>query len=93
MKARGKREAMRCASPLESNQKISSPEKGVITSVFRPFRPGYRVLAVPGATRCALAPGFHISRRWRFYYTRSVSTFEAKLLRDKLRPSREKLSL
>jgi hypothetical protein len=70
----------RSASPLESNQKIFSPEKGVITSVFRPFRPWYCVLVVPGATRFALAPGFHIPRRWRFYHTRwrSVSTFEAK---------------
>jgi hypothetical protein len=44
------------------------------------------VLVVPGATRFALAPGFHISRRWRFYHTRwrSVSTFEAKPYADEL---------
>ena len=32
---------------------------------LRPFRAGIFFCFLPGATRFALAPGFHISRRWR----------------------------
>ena len=62
MKARGKREARR---PWTVNQiKASSPEKGgIIISAFQAsaFFGG----SLPGATRFALAPGFHIPRLWR----------------------------
>ena len=59
MKARGKCEARR---PWYTNQTSHSPERGVIPrALFRPFRPERCVLHKPGATRFALAPGFHIS--------------------------------
>ena len=67
MKARGKREAKRSASPLDQLHKMRrSPERAK-------YRPPYFALSgldalfilLPGATRFALAPGFHISRRWR----------------------------
>jgi len=33
----------------------------------------WRGLHEPGATRCALAPGFHIPRLWRWHYYTSDS--------------------
>jgi len=46
---------------------IPTNSKGRNTpQIFRPFRPKQRILNKPGATRFALAPGFHISRLWRW---------------------------
>src|SRR5215204_6412411 len=39
MKARGKREAQRNASPLVIESKLFQPCKGVIRTLLRPFRP------------------------------------------------------
>ena len=68
MKARGKREAKRSASPLVSNNKPIPALKGRNTyfglsglcSSFLGFNQGRRA-----PLRFALAPGCHISRRWR----------------------------
>src|SRR5215213_6170789 len=51
--------------------RVWSPERGVIRAhICRPYRPDGAHFLLPGATRFALAPGFHIPRRWR-----SVSDF------------------
>jgi hypothetical protein len=61
----------RSASPLEAIKKFSSPEKGVITSVFRPFQawvpcarvPGDALRACPWLTYFAPLALYHT--RWR----------------------------
>ena len=69
MKARGKCEAKRSASPLVTELKPCSPEKGVIPvdiSAFQALSPqAYRNQGRRAPLRFALAPGFYISRRWR----------------------------
>src|SRR6185436_20561717 len=66
MKARGKCDAKRSTSPLVNHQKARRGLKGRNNSsrhLFRPFRPRPRFCGTyPGATRFALAPGFHIPR-------------------------------
>ena len=63
MKARGKREARR---PWSSKKPRDQGLKGRNTyRQLRPFRAGCVICLIPGATRFALAPGFHIPRRWR----------------------------
>ena len=72
MKARGKREARR---PWLSSSMNDRGLKGRnMTTGITPFQ-GCRgfLFCYPGATRFALAPGYHISRRWR-----SGPTFCAK---------------
>jgi hypothetical protein len=67
MKARGKREAKRSASPLVAKRAKYQGLKGRnISHRITPFQ-GWRcfLILLPGATRFALAPGFHIPRRWR----------------------------
>ena len=63
MEARGKRSA----SPLVPSPHEHQGLKGRnIHRLLRPFRAGPRLgCRLPGATRFALAPGFHIPRRWR----------------------------
>src|SRR5215213_7415538 len=75
IKARGKREAKRSASPLGSTPTKGLGLKGRNTDRIRPFRAGSEFYSLPGATRFALAPGFYISRPWR-----CVATFGAKPL-------------
>src|SRR5215510_8424754 len=72
MKARGKREAQRNASPLvtRNNLKESTESAKYQGQLFRSFRASSPLRSYQGrrASRCsALAPGFHISRlrRWR----------------------------
>ena len=63
MTARGKREARR---PWEGPIQCSSPERAKFERRYFGLSGLNRVwFANPGATRFALAPGFHISRRWR----------------------------
>src|SRR5678816_3806159 len=69
----------RSASPLVRNNKAYAALKGRNSwCVFRPFRPRSRVVLVYQGRRAplrfALAPGFHISRRWR-YKRRAVGAF------------------
>src|SRR5215203_4677373 len=68
MKARGKRAARR---PWFM-QSAPSGLKGRNTCSITPFQGWVSLIRVPGATRCALAPGFHISRlrRWIYLYAR-----------------------
>jgi len=56
----------RSASPLEKDNQPVRALKG--RNLFGYFGlSGLDIVwsVVPGATRCALAPGFHIPRRWR----------------------------
>jgi hypothetical protein len=71
MLARGKRVARR---PWYHEHTVPRPERPKYRGNYAPS--GLEIsYCFPGATRFALAPGFHIPRRWR-----SVSTLEAKLL-------------
>src|SRR5215204_1128392 len=65
MKARGKRAARR---PWFM-QSAPSGLKGRNRCRITPFQGWVSLIRVPGATRCALAPGFHIPRlrRWITY--------------------------
>src|SRR5215204_1090162 len=65
IKARGKREAKRSASPLVSTQRKGLGLKGRNISPFSGLDLNFDSL--PGATRFALAPGFHIPRLWRWF--------------------------
>ena len=68
MKARGKREAKRSASPLvRKSKKVSSPEGASYGAYFGPsgLNPSFEDLN-QGATRFALAPGCHMSRLRRY---------------------------
>src|SRR5215204_1078761 len=65
IKARGKREAKRSASPLVSTQRKGLRLKGRNISPFSGLDLNFDSL--PGATRFALAPGFHIPRLWRWF--------------------------
>jgi hypothetical protein len=73
MKARGKCEAKRSTSPLVNKLKSAVALKGRNTyfGLSGLISSG---LSLPGATRFALAPGFHIPRLWR-----SISSFESPL--------------
>gem|GEM_PF-1159804 len=77
IKARGKCEAKRSASPLDNRIKCPVALKGRNTRDISAFQALYpRAYCNQGRRaplRFALAPGFHIPRLWR-----SVSTFEAK---------------
>ena len=53
----------RSASPLVHESKLTQPCKGVI--YFGPSGLMAYCVRRPGATRFALAPGFHIPRLWR----------------------------
>src|ERR1043166_1504513 len=46
-------------------------------AVLRPFRADALLILLPGATRFALAPGYHIPRLWRFYACPLAITFGA----------------
>src|ERR1041385_6915926 len=70
MKARGKREAKRSASPL--GHRIKSPRALKGRNYFGLSGLNLPLLIPPGATRCALAPGFHISRLCRSNNSRNV---------------------
>jgi len=78
MKARGKRERSERVAPGKESKILFSPEKGEIRwHLFRPFRPQllFGLLTRGDALALlALAPGFHISRLWRF--DRSVTAAE-----------------
>ena len=80
MKARGKREAERSASPVVSDKQSGPALKARNTRDISAFQAlSARAYHNQGrrASHCsALAPGFHISRLWR-----SVSTFCAKPVR------------
>ena len=55
----------RSASPLVTRNSREQGLKGRNKfRQLRPFRAGIFFCFLPGATRFALAPGFHISRRW-----------------------------
>jgi len=63
MIARGKREARR---PWLTTALRSRPERPKYSHAISPFQGSHCVLdCLPGATRFALAPGYHIPRRWR----------------------------
>src|ERR1043166_9511317 len=71
MKARGKREAQRNASPLVTkkylNRALKVRNTTSIIPLFQSFTAIARVYQGRRASRCsALAAGFHISRLWRF---------------------------
>src|SRR5215213_1285835 len=68
MKARGKRAARR---PWFMQSALSGL-KGRNRCSITPFQGWMSLIRVPGATRCALAPGFHIPRlrRWIYLYAR-----------------------
>src|SRR5215212_6828014 len=69
MKARGKRKAQRSASPLGYIIKALAALKGRNTNISA-LQALSSPLLQPGATRSAalaLAPGFHIPRRWRWF--------------------------
>jgi hypothetical protein len=59
MKARGKREARR--PWFDAVRALGLKGRNIL----RPVRAGCVRFAIPGATRFALAPGFHIPRLWR----------------------------
>jgi len=77
IKARGKCEAKRSASPLDNRIKCPVALKGRNThdiSALQALSPqAYRNQGRRALLRFALAPGFHIPRLWR-----SVSTLRAK---------------
>ena len=56
----------RSASPLVTNNQIyTSPERAELRPYFGPSGLTFVLPFVPGATRVALAPGYHSPRRWR----------------------------
>src|ERR1041385_2808521 len=66
--SQGKHERSEARHPwISFSENHMSPEKGVIRwRLSRPFRPQSLFWRTyPGATRFALAPGYHISRLWR----------------------------
>ena len=74
MEARGKREAKRTRRPWLQGIFLQRALK--VRDIHRNYCAlselhGYFVV-VPGATRFALAPGFHISRRWRSPFPHSA---------------------
>jgi hypothetical protein len=77
MKARGKREAKRSASPLvrerTSDPALKARNSRDISAFQALFDRAYRNQGRRASLCPALAPGFHIPRVWR-----SVSTFWAK---------------
>jgi hypothetical protein len=62
MKAKGQREARR---PWFIQYASFRPEGPKYLRRITPFQGWVHFDCVPGATRFALAPGFHISRLWR----------------------------
>src|SRR3982750_2379639 len=76
MKARGKRAARR---PW-FRQSAPSGLKGRNRCSITPFQGWVSLIRVPGATRYALAPGFHIPRlrRWGYLYARLLRQSRTK---------------
>ena len=81
MKARGKREAKPSASPLVKSPKSGPGLKGrnERRRITRFQRYTHIWILLPGATRFALAPGYHIPRRWRCVMSNSHCVREAPL--------------
>ena len=66
MRARGKREARRPWFMQNASFRPEGPK--YVQHYYALFRAGAFDCCIPGATRFALAPGFHIPRLWRCIY-------------------------
>src|SRR5829696_3824297 len=69
----------RSASPLVTRSMQDQGLKGRNRCSITPFQGWVSLIRVPGATRCALAPGFHIPRLWR-WITYTPDFCKARLL-------------
>jgi hypothetical protein len=82
MKAQGKREARRPGLPRAREEQGLKGRNNA--DQLRPFRAGIVLkICYPGATRFALAPGYHIPRRWRSVLTFVVCTLLKSIRQEK----------